>query len=105
MEGKALLNLNELNTTQRTMVEAGDGPQLILAGAGSGKTRVLTYRIAYLVLTRGIPPHRILALTFTNKAAKVMTSRVENLLNTDTTGIWVGTFHANCARILRREGK
>ena len=75
---------------------------LVLAGAGSGKTRVLTYRMVHLILDRQVPPWRILAITFTNKAAEEMRLRVQQLLGTEKTGIWVGTFHATCARILRQ---
>jgi DNA helicase II / ATP-dependent DNA helicase PcrA len=85
-------------------VVAPDGPLLIFAGAGSGKTRVLTYRIAYVIATRDVRPYEICAVTFTNKAAKEMRSRVETLLGGSTSGMWIGTFHALGARILRRDG-
>ncbi len=94
--------LHGLNEPQRLAVTHGEGPLLILAGAGSGKTRVLTHRIAYLAGARGVSPFRVLAFTFTNKAAQEMKDRVERLLG-DTGGGWIGTFHATCARILRRE--
>jgi superfamily I DNA/RNA helicase len=85
-------------------VLAPDGPLLIFAGAGSGKTRVLTHRIAHVLATRDVRPHEIMAVTFTNKAAKEMRSRVETLLGGSTSGMWIGTFHALGARILRRDG-
>jgi DNA helicase-2/ATP-dependent DNA helicase PcrA len=96
--------LRDLNGPQRSAVTHGEGPLLILAGAGSGKTRVLTHRIAYLAFVKGVPPSRILAFTFTNKAAQEMTGRISELLG-DLKGIWIGTFHGTCARILRREAR
>ena len=95
--------LAELNPQQKQAVSSPPGPALVLAGPGSGKTRVLTYRIAYLVSQLGVQPYNILAVTFTNKAAKEMQSRVEKLLGSKMQGLWLGTFHAVCARILRRE--
>jgi DNA helicase-2/ATP-dependent DNA helicase PcrA len=95
--------LASLNPQQHAAVTAPNGQILVLAGPGSGKTRVLTYRIAYLVRKMGVNPANILAVTFTNKAAREMQARVEHLLAKDIKGIWLGTFHAICARILRRE--
>ncbi len=96
--------LDDLNPAQRSAVEHINGPLLILAGAGSGKTRVLTYRIGYLLEQRMVRPYEILAVTFTNKAANEMKHRVENLLQFPIDGMWIGTFHSVCARILRIEG-
>ncbi|NLO38544.1 MAG: DNA helicase PcrA [Ruminiclostridium sp.] len=92
-----------LNPEQKEAVEHYQGPLLILAGAGSGKTRVLTHRVAWLIEEKGVAPWSILAITFTNKAAKEMKERIEKLVGTKALDIWVGTFHACCVRILRRE--
>jgi DNA helicase-2/ATP-dependent DNA helicase PcrA len=94
-----------LNPAQREAVEHVHGPLLVLAGAGSGKTRVLTSRIATLIDRHGVPPHRIFAVTFTNKAAGEMKERIGRLLRRDPSGLWIGTFHSLSARLLRREAE
>src|SRR5689334_5898551 len=95
----------ELNDAQRDAVLTGEGPLLILAGAGSGKTRVITFRIAHLVSELKVRPAEIMAVTFTNKAAGELVRRVEALVGgARTSGMWVSTFHSSCARILRRFG-
>ena len=95
--------LADLNPAQREAVLATEGPLLVVAGAGSGKTRVLTYRVAHLINACGVKPNEILAITFTNKAAGEMRERLEGLLGPVANAIWILTFHAACGRILRRE--
>src|SRR5882724_10531162 len=97
--------LADLNPAQREAVLATEGPLLVIAGAGSGKTRVLTYRVAHLINAVGAKPNEILAITFTNKAAGEMKERVENQLGSVARAIWIMTFHAGCGRILRREAQ
>src|SRR5213592_3076712 len=96
--------LATLNPEQHEAVLQIAGPLLILAGAGSGKTRVITSRVAYLVGEGHAQPQEVLAVTFTNKAADEMRTRVETLLGADCSRMWVSTFHSLCARLLRREG-
>jgi DNA helicase II / ATP-dependent DNA helicase PcrA len=98
-------HLSDLNLQQQQAVMAGLGPVLVMAGPGSGKTRVLTQRIAYLIDSMGVRPYNILAVTFTNKAAREMESRVVGMLGDQTRGLSLGTFHSTCARILRREAE
>jgi DNA helicase II / ATP-dependent DNA helicase PcrA len=97
--------LADLNHAQKEAVEAINGPVLILAGPGSGKTRVITHRVAYLMKMVGVKPYRIMAVTFTNKAAREMESRLNGLVGSQVKDLTLGTFHAICARILRRDGQ
>ena len=96
-----MINLNSLNDMQKKAVLQKDGPVLILAGAGSGKTTVLVNRIAYIMETENIHPYNILAITFTNKAANEMRERIENIIGDISKEMWISTFHAACVRILR----
>ena len=100
-----MLDLSALNPRQREAVVHDGGPLVVFAGAGSGKTRVITYRVAHLIAEHGVAPWRILAVTFTNKAAGEMRERLLRLLGDDGTAVRVGTFHATCARLLRRYGE
>ncbi|MFN1208433.1 UvrD-helicase domain-containing protein, partial [Enterococcus lactis] len=94
--------ISGMNDKQKEAVLCTEGPLLIMAGAGSGKTRVLTHRIAYLIEEKNVLPWNILAITFTNKAAREMKERVSNLLDYGGNDVWISTFHALCVRILRR---
>ncbi|HEX5657811.1 MAG TPA: UvrD-helicase domain-containing protein, partial [Polyangiales bacterium] len=108
-----MLDLSTLNPPQREAVLHGDGPLVVFAGAGSGKTRVITYRIARLVQEQNVPAYKILAVTFTNKAAAEMRHRILTLLPRESLqqpdaygrGPWIGTFHSICARLLRRHAE
>jgi len=94
--------LEGLNKSQYEAVVTAEGPSLVIAGAGSGKTKVLTHKIAYLIDEKGISPWNILAITFTNKAANEMKNRIEKLIGDKSNEMWIGTFHSICVRILRR---
>jgi DNA helicase II / ATP-dependent DNA helicase PcrA len=95
--------INGLNPEQQNAVKATDGPLLLMAGAGSGKTRVLTHRIAYLIVEKRVNPYNILAITFTNKAAREMKERIRTMMGGAADEIWISTFHSMCVRILRRD--
>ena len=93
--------LDGLNEAQRAAVAAEQGNQLVLAGAGSGKTRVLVHRIAWLIRAEGLSPYSVMAVTFTNKAAREMRGRIEEMLGRPTHGLWIGTFHGLAHRLLQ----
>ena len=95
--------LDKMNPQQKEAILTTEGPLLVMAGAGSGKTRVLTHRIAYLMSEKQVSPYNILAITFTNKAAREMKERVEKLIGDQGKDVWISTFHSMCVRILRRD--
>ena len=97
-------NINDLNNEQLAPLKQTEGPVLVTAGAGSGKTRLLTYRITYLIREKGVSPANILAITFTNKAANVMKERICDMVENGDK-IWISTFHAMCSKILRKNIK
>ena len=97
--------LSRLNSPQQEAVKHKDGPILVLAGAGSGKTRVLTHRVAYLIRHYNVPPDRVLAVTFTNKASGEMRDRLNALLGDDAKRVWISTFHSACLKILRHNAR
>ena len=97
------MNFNDLNESQELAVKTIDGPVMVMAGAGAGKTKVLTSRVAYLIKEIGIAPSAILAVTFTNKAASEMKERIAKLTEMEVSGLWISTFHSFAARILRIE--
>ena len=98
------LDINKLNNEQQLALHNTEGPVLVTAGAGSGKTRLLTYRIAHLIINKEISPSNILAITFTNKAADEMKQRLSNMVE-DSDKIWISTFHSMCSKILRKNIK
>ena len=93
--------IDKLNPNQRLAVKTTDGPLLVIAGAGSGKTTVLASRIAYILQEKNVRPCNVLAITFTNKAAKEMRERIERYIGKDVETMWIGTFHSVCVRILK----